>query len=140
MDPMVMAAGTALVGAMATDTWGQIREATVALWRRVSPERAVAVGAELEEFRSQVLQARREGDAHTEDALVSACRLSLHQLLRQDPTLYAEFRQLFERHLVPALSEGERTTVQSIVQNATVSGGVSIQAGRDVRGPLPPPP
>ncbi|MGD6749429.1 hypothetical protein [Streptomyces sp. BH105] len=140
MDPMVMAAGTALVGAMATDTWGQIREATVALWRRVSPERAVAVGAELEEFRSQVLQARREGDAHTEDALVSACRLSLHQLLRQDPALYAEFRQLFERHLVPALSEGERTTVQSIVQNATVSGGVSIQAGRDVRGPLPPPP
>ncbi|MHB9757275.1 hypothetical protein ACYBSK_23110 [Streptomyces sp. BYX5S] len=140
MDPMVVAAGTALVGAMATDAWGQIREATAALWRRMSPERAAEAVTELEELRSQVVQARGEGDAHAEEALVGACRLRLHQLLHQDPSSYAELRHLLDVHLVPALSERERVAVRSVAQNATVSGGVSIQAGRDVHGPVAPPP
>ncbi|WP_231626833.1 hypothetical protein [Streptomyces apocyni] len=124
---------------MATDAWGQVREAVVALWRRARPERAETVGIELEELRHHVLDARSDGDEETEEALIGAWRLQLHQLLRQNPALAAELRLLLDHHLTPALSEGEQARVQSVVQNATVSGGVSIQAGRDVHTPPPPP-
>ncbi|MEU0645992.1 hypothetical protein [Streptomyces umbrinus] len=135
-----MAAGTALVGAMATDAWEQIRDAMVALWRRARPERAEAVGSELEELRNQVLDARSHDDNDTEDALTGAWRIHLQQLLRQNPALVVELRHVLDHHLTPALSEEVQARVQSIVQSATVSGGVSIQAGRDVHTtPLPPP-
>ncbi|MDB4872445.1 MAG: hypothetical protein JWL97_3449, partial [Gemmatimonadales bacterium] len=39
MDPILVAADTALVGAMATDTWQQARAGAVALWRRLHPDR-----------------------------------------------------------------------------------------------------
>src|SRR5271165_5847197 len=58
MDPLVLAAGTALVGAMVTDGWQQARTAVVAWWRKVHPGRADAVGAELDTARAQVLPAR----------------------------------------------------------------------------------
>jgi hypothetical protein len=70
MDPVVAAFGTALVGAIATDAWGQVHEAVTGLWRRVHPRReGDGVGAELDELREQVLVARRDGDAGTERAL-----------------------------------------------------------------------
>lgn len=140
MDPVTMAAGTALVGAMATDAWEQIRDSVVALWRRARPERAEAVGSELEELRSQVLDARSHGDNHTEEALTGAWQIHLQQLLRQDPALAGELRHVLDHHLTPALSKDGQARVQSIVQSATVSGGVSIQAGRDVHTTPPPPP
>ncbi|MDQ3222311.1 MAG: hypothetical protein M3Q75_02395 [Gemmatimonadota bacterium] len=40
MDPIVVAFGTALVGAMATEVWQQARGAVVALWRRVCLQQA----------------------------------------------------------------------------------------------------
>src|SRR5580658_9126617 len=49
MDPVVAAFGTALVGAIATDTWQQAHEAVVGLWRRVHPRRDEDIGAELDE-------------------------------------------------------------------------------------------
>ena len=57
MDPFVLAAGTALIGAMATDAWQQTRAAVVAWWRRAHPGRADTVGAELDTARAQVLGA-----------------------------------------------------------------------------------
>lgn len=45
MDPILVAADTALVGAMATDTWQQARAGAVALWRRLHPDRVVAIGS-----------------------------------------------------------------------------------------------
>ncbi|MGW6016139.1 hypothetical protein [Streptomyces sp. NPDC055210] len=140
MDPVTIAAGTALVGAMATDGWEQIREAVLALWRRARPERAEAVSAQLEELRNQVLDARRQGDPDTEEALIGAWQIHLQQLLRQDPALTAELRRVLNQRLTPALNRDGQARVQSIVQNATVSGGVSIQAGRDVHTTPPPPP
>jgi hypothetical protein len=41
MDRIVLAAGTALVGAIASDTWQQVRGAIVGLWRRAHPRRQV---------------------------------------------------------------------------------------------------
>ncbi|MGW3645142.1 nSTAND1 domain-containing NTPase [Streptomyces sp. NPDC000878] len=58
MDPLAVAVGTALVGAMATDSWRQAKRALVALWRRVRPEaEADTVGAEFGQARMRLLAA-----------------------------------------------------------------------------------
>ncbi|MFF8841660.1 hypothetical protein ACF08N_02865 [Streptomyces sp. NPDC015127] len=132
MDPIVLAAGTALVGAMATDAWQQARAATVDLWRRMRPERADGIGAELDVLRGQVLAAREDGDTDTEEALAGSWRLRLHELLRQDPGLAAELRRLVDEHLAPALPDGERDRARSIVMKAEAHDSARIyMAGGD---------
>ncbi|MEU7576115.1 hypothetical protein AB0B50_00680 [Streptomyces sp. NPDC041068] len=131
MDPVTVVAGTALVGAMATDAWGRVRDAVVALWRRPHPDQAESVATGLDELRGQVLDARSQGDEDIEAALVALWRMRLHQLVGQDAGLTAELRYLLDHHLGPALDEAGPTRAGSVEQNATVSGGVSIQAGRD---------
>src|SRR6266702_8007466 len=104
MDPVVLAFGPALVGAIATDTWPRVREAVTGLWRRVhSRQKADDIGTELDELREQVLLARRDGDAGTERALEGAWQLRLQQLLRADPALAAELRRVLIQVLTPAL-------------------------------------
>ncbi len=64
---------TALAGAVAGDAWRQVHEAIARLWRRGhSPQQADTIGAELDELREQLLQARRDGDTGTEHALEGA--------------------------------------------------------------------
>jgi hypothetical protein len=118
MDPIVLAAGTALVGAMATDAWQQARGATVDLWRRIRPERADRIGAELEALRGQVLAARESDDADTEQALVGAWRLRLDDILREAPGLAGELGRLLDEHLTPALPAEERERARSVVMRA----------------------
>jgi hypothetical protein len=70
VEPIAVVFGTALVAAMATDTWQQAHEAVAALWRRIrSPRQVPAIDGELEELRELVLAARRDGQADTEQAL-----------------------------------------------------------------------
>jgi hypothetical protein len=53
MDPIVLAFGPALVGAIATDAWPRVREAVTGLWRRGHPRRKPdGIGAELDELGS----------------------------------------------------------------------------------------
>ncbi|MCF3118333.1 hypothetical protein IPZ68_01210 [Streptomyces arenae] len=132
MDPVTVAAGTALVGAMATDAWAHVRDAVVALWRRPHPEQADAVAVRLDELRGQVVAARGRGDADIEAALVALWRLRLHELVGQDPVLTAELRHLLDHRLVPASREAGASPAATVEQKARVSGGTSIQAGRDV--------
>ncbi|MEV4583094.1 hypothetical protein AB0K16_58785 [Nonomuraea jabiensis] len=132
MDPIVLAAGTALVTAMATDAWQSARDGAVALWRKVRPEQADAVEAELVEVRELVLEARRDGDTETEQALAGSWQVRLQQLLRADPSLAGELRRVLEEDLTPALSRDEGTRIGSIVMKATASGhGRTYQAGGD---------
>ncbi|WP_326598238.1 hypothetical protein [Streptomyces sp. NBC_01803] len=134
MDPIVLAAGTALVSAMATDGWQQVRNATVAWWRGAAraDDDAEAVGADLDAVRPQIVTARQEGDEDTEQALIGAWRLRLQQLVRDQPHLAAELRRLVEEELTPALSAGERSRVGSIVMKARASGNARIyQAAGD---------
>jgi hypothetical protein len=132
MDPITLAAGSALVGAMATDAWQQARGAVVELWRRVHPERADAVGRELETARAQVLAARREGDTDTEEALAGAWRLQLQQLLAQDPELVGELQRLLDEHLTPSLPQGEQTHIRTIIMNAEARDNSRVyMAARD---------
>ncbi|MFJ4790828.1 hypothetical protein [Streptomyces sp. NPDC088794] len=133
MDPITLAAASALVGAMATDGWAQARDATVALWRRVWPERAEAVAAELELARPRVLAARERHQEDREQALVAGWRVPLEDLLDRDPALAADIRRLVDEQLAPLLPKAEQSRVCSIVQNVTTTGhSRATVAGRDV--------
>jgi hypothetical protein len=133
MDQLVLAAGTALVGAMATDAWRQVHAAVVAVWRQIRPEAASVVGTELESTRAQVLAAREVGEADTEKALAGSWQLRLQQLLGRDPVAAAQLRRLLDEHLTPALAPDEQEIVRSIIQKATASGSSHvIQAGGNV--------
>ncbi|MCX5097574.1 hypothetical protein OOK36_55040 [Streptomyces sp. NBC_00365] len=132
MDPIALAAGTALVSAIAADAWQGARAGLVAVWRRVRPEQAEAVDAELAETRAQVLAAREAGAADTEQALVADWQLRIQALLRANPAVADELRHLLDTQLAPALSVEERSRIGTLVMRAEVSGsGRVYQAGRD---------
>lgn len=133
MDPITLAAASALVGAMATDGWTHARDATVALWRQVWPERAEAVAAELDLVRPRVLAAREQHQEDREQALVASWRVPLEDLLDRDPAFAADIRRLTDEQLAPLLSKGEQNRINSIVQKVTTSGhSQATVAGRDV--------
>ena len=120
MDPIVLAFGPALVGAIATDTWPRVREAVTGLWRRVHPQqKADDIGTELDELREQVLLARRDGDTGTERALEGAWQVRLQQLLRADPALAAELRRVLDQVLTPALTPAEQARVGTIIMTGS---------------------
>jgi len=120
MDPIVLAFGTALVGAIATSTWQQVRDAVTGLWRRVHPRQEPGgIGTELDDLREQVLQARRDGDTGTERALEGAWQLRLQQLLRADPALAAELRRVLDQVLTPALTPAEQARVGTIIMTGS---------------------
>ncbi|MFF0532937.1 hypothetical protein ACFYT3_31775 [Nocardia amikacinitolerans] len=133
MDPIVMAAGTALVSVMATDAWARAKEVVVGWWRRVRPDHAEQVGVELEQLRADAVAARGSGDTATEDALAGVWRLRLHRLVTENPSLRAELERLLRNDLTPLLSAGDQSTVEAITQNANVKGknNTTVQAGRD---------
>ena len=120
MEPIVLAFGPALVGAIATDTWPRVREAVTGLWRRgqARPE-ADDIGTELDELREQVVLARRDGDTSTEGALEGAWQVRLQQLLRADPAMADELRRVLEQVLTPALTPAEQTRVGNIIMTGS---------------------
>lgn len=133
MDPLVMAAGTAVVTAMATDGWENARRAVVALWRRIHPDQVPAVDAELREVRAEVLAARDAGDLDAERELAGDWQRRLRRLLAADPQAgEEELRRVLNEELVPLLTPAERSRVHHVEMTATVSGhGRAYQAGRD---------
>lgn len=139
VDPVVAAFGTALVGAIATDAWQQVREAVTGLWRRVHPQReSNEIGAELDELRDQVLVARRDGDASTERALEGAWQLRLAQLLRADPALAAELQRVLDQELTPALTPAEQARVGTIIMTGSSHDSSTFtQIGTQVNYPRP---
>jgi hypothetical protein len=123
MDPIVLAFGKALVGAIATDTWPQARAAVTGLWRCVHPRQEDDdIGTDLDELREQVLVARRDGDTDTERALEGAWQVRLQQLLRADPALAAELQRVLDQVLTPTLTPA----MSSMLFNV---GGVTSAAG-----------
>ncbi|WP_405681892.1 hypothetical protein [Streptomyces sp. NBC_00057] len=132
MDPVVLAAGTALVSAMTTDAWQQARTAAIAWWRQARPDRAGQVENDLDGARIQLLAARDTGDEDTEQAMIGAWQLRLHQLLAEDPALAEGLRRLLESHLQPALPTSEQNQIGSIVQRAEARDNARVyMAGRD---------
>jgi transketolase len=132
MDPIVVAFGTALVGAVATDTWQKAKDAVTGLWGRVRPDRAEGISTELDALRQDVLEARRDGNSATEQDLEEIWQRKVQQLLRQNPTLAAELQRVLDTVLTPALPAAEQGKIQAVI-TGTASGNAHLnQAGRDV--------
>ncbi|MGW6494375.1 hypothetical protein [Nonomuraea angiospora] len=131
MDPIVLAAATALVGAMATDAWQQTRTAVVAWWRKVRSEQAETVQAELEATQIQVLAARERVDPDTEQALAGIWRLRLQQILDEDPTIGPQLQRLLDEHLTPSLLSSEQSRIQQIINAHAHDQSRQFIAGRD---------
>lgn len=130
---MVQAAGTALVQAIATDAWQQVKDAVTGLWRRVRPGHADHVDGELDELRQQVLRARADGDGSTEQALEGAWQLRLQDLLRADPALAADLQQVLNQVLTPALSEAGQARIGTILMTgASHDSSTFTQIGTQV--------
>ncbi|MFE6665103.1 hypothetical protein ACFVFH_16285 [Streptomyces sp. NPDC057697] len=123
-------AGATLVGAMATDTWNYARDGFVALWRRVHPERAETLGAELEAGRADLLAARENGDELSETELRAEWQGRVRRLLVDRPDIAAALRELLDE-LNPAPS-GRSADVGEVRMTARSTGkGRVYQAGRD---------
>jgi len=139
MDPIILAFGPALVGAIATDAWQQAREAVTGLWRRGHPrQKADDIGAELDELREQVLLARRDSDTGTERALEGAWQVRLQQLLRADPSLAAELRRVLDEVLTPALTPAEQARIGNIIMTGSSHDSSTFtQIGTQVNYPRP---
>ncbi|MFE3197890.1 hypothetical protein [Embleya sp. NPDC059237] len=90
------------------------------------------MGTDLARVRDQMLEARRGGDADTEQALIGSRRLRLQELARENPAFDDALRRLVREELLPVLPDGERSRIGAIFMNATAKGhGRVYQAGRD---------
>ena len=124
-------AATTLVGLMTTDSWDRVKAAVVSLWRRVHPERAETVDAELSAACCEVLAAREAHDEQAELDLVSEWRCRLQRLVATDLQLQQELRAMVEEFR-PIVVEAEAARISSIRMRAKAAGhGKVYQAGRD---------
>ncbi|WP_217546554.1 hypothetical protein [Streptomyces sp. GbtcB6] len=137
MDPIVTTAATALVGAMTTDAWEHVHTALVSWWRRIRPQQADSVDAELEQSRHRALTAHREQDADGESELVAVWENRLTELLGENRELAEQLRRLVDRDIPPYVHHehvhqdtGKRTGTQETRVEASGSARVFI-AGRD---------
>ncbi|OEV05528.1 hypothetical protein AN219_36145 [Streptomyces nanshensis] len=118
-------AGTTVVTLMATDAWERTRDAVTGLWRRVHPERAESVTAELEATREDLTA--EESDEEVVEGLQAEWRSRIRRLLVSRPEVADELRRLLEELDVP----GE-AAAPAVTQHATATGQARIyQAGRD---------
>ncbi|MFC5668477.1 hypothetical protein ACFP3U_36660 [Kitasatospora misakiensis] len=121
------AAGTALVGAMATDLWGKAVDGVTALWRRAYPDRAETVAAELEQTRRQVLAARQSNDERALQDLRTGWQLRLAQFLDLEDhklaeELVAELHRLVEEELKSAASLSEHNCANKVEMKVVALG------------------
>ncbi|MFJ8147169.1 hypothetical protein ACIQ6R_19130 [Streptomyces sp. NPDC096048] len=130
METLALAAGTALIAAMATDGWNTVRSGAVALWRKVHPERVPAIEADLAAARTELMAAPHSET--TEAELVAEWRRRLARLLNEEPGLADELQKLLDERWRPLLSENDRVRVQRITMTADVRDeGRAYQAARD---------
>lgn len=131
MEPEITAlaasAGTALVTALATEAWHGATMGLVALWRRVLPERADAVEAELDATREDLREAQNEGDKETPAELAAEWQGRIRRLLSAHPEVADELRALLVQ------PQEQPPAAPTVNQRATASGNSRVyQAGRDM--------
>ena len=126
---LARSAGTTMVTLMAGQAWESAREGLVSLWQRFQPDRAEAVGGELEATREDLLLAQRTGDADTESELTAEWQAKVRRLLIARPEVAEELRRILAE-LSPQPAEAQ--SVVDVRLRAEVSGsGRVYQAGRD---------
>jgi hypothetical protein len=122
-------AGTTMVTLMAGQAWESAREGLVSLWQRFQPDRAEAVGGELEATREDLLLARQTGDADTESELTAEWQARVRRLLVARPEVADELRSILVE-LSPQPSEAQPSVEVRLRAEVSGSGRV-YQAGRD---------
>jgi hypothetical protein len=135
MDELALAAASALMTAMATDAWNEVRAGVVSLWRRVYPERVPAIESELVDAGNELVVSRQTGDAEVEKELAADWRRKFQRLTQAHPELVPELQILAEEwaRLAPA-AERDRSGMTNIEQTAIATGrGTIYQAGRNQR-------
>lgn len=103
---LVTLAGTAastVVTLLVTDGWEKAVAAMGELWRRVHPDRAAAVEADLADARTEILSTPESRAARAERALVTEWQARIGRLLSADPALAGELRRILDTDLRPAL-------------------------------------
>ncbi|MBQ0850241.1 hypothetical protein J8N05_18785 [Streptomyces sp. BH-SS-21] len=134
MDPITMAAATALISAMATDGWQRAVNALVQWWQRARPEQAETAPDELAFLHRYVLalQAMQTPSPEAEEALIRVWQARLAQLAGDNTQLRADLRQLAE-DIARQLPGPEQERVTSVYQNAQADRRSKvIQVGGDV--------
>lgn len=137
MDPELTAltstAATTVVQLLATAAWEQATCAVGGLWRRVHPERAQTVQAELEDSRVEVLDARETRNEQVEQALVGEWQGRLRRLVAADPQLVDELRRVVAELRSALADAGAPPQGTTITMQATTFGAGRVnQAGRDL--------
>ena len=135
MDELALAAASALMTAMATDAWGEVRAGVASLWRRVYPERVPAIESELVDSCNELVVSRQAGNAEVEKELAADWRRKFQRLMQAHPELIPELRMLEKEwtRLVPA-AERDRAGMTNLEQTAIATGrGTIYQAGRNQR-------
>jgi hypothetical protein len=122
-------AGTTMVTLMAGQAWESAREGLVSLWQRFQPDRAEAVGGELEATREDLLLAQQTGDADTESELTAEWQARVRRLLVARPEVADELRCILAE-LSPPPSKAQSVTEVRLRAEVSGSGRV-YQAGRD---------
>lgn len=130
-----MSAAASLLGAMATDAWGQARDGVIALWRRVRTGRApheAELDTQLAALRTRLTAARQTGDVAAEQALAADWQERFRELLRRHPELVQPVRDLIDE-LGPAPAAPPDGGGAAAFLTARVSGqGRAYLAGRDI--------
>ncbi|MFD7943652.1 hypothetical protein [Streptomyces sp. NPDC059744] len=123
---LASSAASTVVTLMATDAWRHTREGITALWRRVHPERAEAVAAELDATREDLLAACAAGDLEAERELAAEWQGRIRRFIVSRPEIAEELRSLLDDLEPPA------ATSSTVTQHASASGHARVyQAGRD---------
>jgi hypothetical protein len=134
MDELALAAAGALMTAIATDGWGEVRAGAVSLWRRVYPERVPTVESELAEVRNEVVAARQAGDAEVGRELAADWARKFQRLMQAHPELVPDLRLLGQEWARLTPRAGGDSGAANVQQTAIATGrGTVYQAGGDQR-------
>ncbi|WP_158710018.1 hypothetical protein [Streptomyces katrae] len=87
MNELAQSASAAIIGSIATDAGPRLRDGVVTVWRRVHPERADAVGADLDACRDDLLAARAGSDELSEAELRAEWQERVRRLLVGNPEI-----------------------------------------------------
>lgn len=135
MDELAFDAASALMTAMVTDGWSEVRAKAVSLWDPVYPERVPAIESELADAHYELLAARQAGDAEVEKELAADWRRKFQRLMQARPELIPELRLLEEEwtRLAAAAEAGGTNATQTNISQTVVAAGDSrvFVAGRD---------
>ncbi|MFF7655741.1 hypothetical protein ACFZCY_38965 [Streptomyces sp. NPDC007983] len=136
LEELILAGGTTVVGAMATDSWIAARGGVARLFRRRGEDQQAAIEAQLDN--NAALVARADDAERVRQSLLPVWLLELESLLDQHPDAVDELRELISE-VQKRLPETQRAWVQN---NVAKDGGqlFAVQGGNVIVHQAPPGP